>query len=145
MIENSVISSAYIYLDALPGTCLLSNATNNGTILLSMMINSSSPFYCQLECQMKIGCVQFNYNRTGHQCDLLSEQGISNPTLQSVTGPKMCRMKSNWIVFIKRKEQWIPNLFGFVLQDSNQSLGWCSRMDTSLDCIAQFVSCCRYR
>ncbi len=70
------------------GTCMLNNAAYIGTILTSIFINASAS-HCQLECLMKFGCVQFNFNSTSGQCLLLSSLGtIQN--IVSITGPKVC-------------------------------------------------------
>jgi hypothetical protein len=75
-------------------SCVDGNATNSGTILASMTINKTSPLYCQLECQLKLGCVHFNYNKASLQCVLLSSQGNTTLTGNLTTGPKICNTKS---------------------------------------------------
>ncbi len=78
----------FIFPEKLSGSCMLNNAANTGTVLTSIFINSSAT-NCQLQCLMKLGCVQFNFNTTSGQCLLLANLG-TNQNVVSITGPKVC-------------------------------------------------------
>ena len=89
--SDNVIKYCFVlfcFAENITGSCMLNNAANTGTVLTSTFINTSA-IHCQLECLMKLGCVQFNFNITSGQCCLLANFGI-NQNVVSITGPKIC-------------------------------------------------------